>query len=93
MIKNKTIKLLIFFCVFPIFISYSFADQGVQDLLDRIESSLEQKDFTAYLNVFAPDIREKEEKALQEKYEECKLENVTVFKTQKRIEIENGIKT
>ena len=93
MIKNKTIQLLIFFCVCPFFISYSFGDQGVQDLLDRIASSLEQKDFSAYLNMFAPEMREKEEKALQEKFEELKMEKVTVFKTRKRIEIENGIKT
>ena len=93
MIKNKAIKILIFICVCPLLISYSFGDQGIQDLLDGIESSLEQKDFKAYLNWFAPDLREKEEKALQEKFEELKLKNVSVFKTRKRIEIENGFRT
>ena len=93
MIKNKVIKILIFICVCPLLISYSFGDQGIQDLLDGIESSLEQKDFKAYLNWFAPDLREKEEKALQEKFEELKLKNVSVFKTRKRIEIENGFRT
>ena len=93
MIKNKTIQLLIFLCISLFFVSSSFGEQGVEDLLDRVESSLEQKDFTAYLNFFAPDMREKEEKALREKFEELNLENVTVFKTRKRIEIDNGIRT
>ena len=93
MIKNKTIQLIIFLCISLFFVSSSFGEQGVEDLLDRVESSLEQKDFTAYLNFFAPDMREKEEKALREKFEELNLENVTVFKTRKRIEIDNGIRT
>jgi hypothetical protein len=93
MIKNKAIQFLLLCCICMFFISYSFGDQGVQDLLDMVESSLEQNEFTAYLNMFVPKIREKEESELQKKLEELKLEKVTVFKTRKRIEIENGIRT
>ena len=93
MIKKKLVRLLLIICVCPIIISFSFGDQGVQDLLDRIESSLKQKDIEAYLNIFAPEIREQEEIALQEKFEQLNLESVTVFKTRRQITTENGIRT
>jgi hypothetical protein len=67
-------------------------DQGVQGLLDKIKISLEQKDFAAYLNLYAPELREIEEKSLQEKFEQLELEKVTVFHTPKRLEIESGIR-
>jgi hypothetical protein len=79
--------------VCSVIISFSFGEQDVQDLLDRIESSLEQKDIEAYLNNFAPEIREQEEIALREKFEQLNLESVTVFKTRRQITTDNGIRT
>ena len=93
MIKKKLIQALIFICFCPLFIPECLGDQGVQGLLDGIKSSLEQGDFAAYLNLFAPELREIEEKSLQEKFEQLKLEKVTVFDTPKRIEIESGVRT
>lgn len=93
MIKRKLVRLLLIICVCSVVISSSFGDQGVQDLLDRIKSSLEQKDIEAYLNIFAPEIREQEEIALREKFEQLNLESVTVFKTRRQITTENGIRT
>jgi len=92
-IKKKFVRLLLIACVCPVVISFSFGDQGVQDLLGRIESSLEQKDIEAYLNIFAPEIREQEETALREKFEQLHLESVTVFKTRRQVTTENGIRT
>jgi hypothetical protein len=92
-IKKKLVRLLLIICVCPVVISFSLGDQGVQDLLDRIESSLEQKDIEAYLNIFAPEIREREEIALREKFEQLNLESVKVFKTRRQITTENGIRT
>jgi len=92
-IKKKLTKLFLIICVCPVIISFSFGDQGAQDLLDRIESSLEQKDIEAYLNIFAPEIREQEEIALREKFEQFNLESVKVLKTRRQITTENGIRT
>ncbi len=93
MIKNKAFRLSLIFCIISFFYSYSFGNQGVESLLDSIVSSLEQKDFSAYLDLFAPELKEKEEAGLQEKLEGFDLEKVTVYKTRKRIDIENGIRT
>jgi hypothetical protein len=93
MIKIKLSRLFFFLCVFPFVLSYSFGEQGVLDLLARIQSSLEQKDIAAYLDILSPDIREREEKSLRARFEQLYLDNVTVFKTGKQINIENGVRT
>lgn len=93
MIKYRAIQRLLFFCLSFFSVLYSFGDQGVQDLLDSIKSTLEQKDFSAYSQAFAPELRQKEEKELREKFDEFELENVIVFKTKKEIETKSGIRT
>lgn len=74
-------------------LSYSSGDQGVLGLLEKVERSLEQKDLTAFLNVLAPEIREREEKALRDKFERSRFESVRVFRTKKQIDTGNGIRT
>lgn len=93
MIKKKLLRLFLLFCFFPVVISYSFGNQDVQDLLERVENSLGQKDIAAYLNIFSPEMREQEERALRDKFEQLHMESVTVFKARRQIEIENGIRT
>ena len=93
MIKKRLIRFLFIICVCPVVISSSFGDQDVLDFLDRIGSSLEQKDMETYLEFFAPELREQEEMALREKFEQLDLESVTVFKTQRLITTKNGIRT
>jgi len=92
-IKQKFIRFFLFFCIFPVVFSFSFGDQGVQDLLDKIKSSLEKKDITAYLNIFPPGIRDQEKKNLLEKFEQLNMDSVTVFKTGKQINAGNTIRT
>ncbi|UCE41748.1 MAG: hypothetical protein JSV17_01775 [Candidatus Aminicenantes bacterium] len=93
MIKTKLVRLLLIICICPVVISSSFGAQDIQDLLDRIESSLKQRDIEAYLDNFAPEIREREELALREKFEQLNLDSVSVFRTQRQIRTENGIRT
>ena len=91
--KIKSLKFFFFFCVFSVVLSYSFGERNVLELLERVESSLEQKDIAAYLDILSPELREQEQKALQEKFEELHIQNVTVFNTAKQINIDNGIRT
>ena len=93
MIKIKRIGWLVFFCVFPVVFSYSFDDQGISSFIQRIADSLEQKDIAAYLDTLSPEIRDGEERALRDKFEELDLDTVTVFTTGKRIVTENGVRT
>jgi hypothetical protein len=92
-IKNKIIRFFFFLSICAFFMGPSFGSQSVQTLLDKVEASLEQRDFAAYLDLFVPELRENERAELREKFEELNLESVSVFKTRKRIELENGIRT
>ena len=93
MIKKKLILLFLFICVCLSVIPSSFENKDVQDLLDALESSLEQKDIEAYLKHFAPELRDQEEMDLREKFEQLDLDSVAVFRTQRQILTENGIRT
>ena len=93
MIKKNFIGLFILFYLFFVAASYSRENQGAQDLIEKIENSLEQKDFAAFLDLFSPELREQEERGLREKFNQLNLESVNVFKTLKRIETENGVRT
>jgi hypothetical protein len=91
--QNKFLRILIFVCFSSVVISSSFGNQDVQDLLDRLETSLKQKDIAAYLDNFTPEIREQEEKAFQEKFQRLNLDAVTVHRSRRQVVTNSGIRT
>jgi hypothetical protein len=93
MARLNFIRLFLILTTCAAVFSYSSGDQGVQDFQDRIKNYLEQRDIPSYLNILAPELREQEERALQEKFEQFNLDTVTVFKTRRQTAIDNGIRT
>lgn len=93
MVKKQLFRLFVLCCFLPVVISTTFGNQDVQNLLERVENSLGQKDIAAYLEVVSPEIREQEERALRDKFEHLRMESVAVYRAQRQIEIENGIRT
>ncbi len=73
------------------FLSFrSFGNQRVNDLLARVENSLKNKDFPAYLAAFSPEIREMEKQLISSSFDLFEWKNISYFKTDRLIETETG---
>jgi hypothetical protein len=64
--------------------------QSIQALFNQIQASLQKRDFVAYLDLFEPGLREKEEKSLRSVYDAAKMETVRLRLAGQRTEADGA---
>jgi hypothetical protein len=92
MIRKKILICSLCFCLFSLFICPSFGDQGVQEVIAKMQDALKRKDISSYLEFFIPELREKEEQAIFYKFNQIEMKEVTFFKTDRLNETDDGIR-
>jgi hypothetical protein len=78
---------LLAFCIRP-----SFGDQGVHEVIAKMQDALNQKNIPEYLDFFTPRLREREEQAILHIFNQLEMEKVTFFRADRLNEIEEGIR-
>ncbi len=80
------LSMLLAFILFP---PLHAEEYTLNDFIGQIQNSLTQKDVTAYLENFAPDIRSIEEINFKDKFDLFQMERATLYKTSERIKSED----
>lgn len=86
--KNKFLRILFltFFLSFFIIPWISAEEQSIDEFITRLKKSLDEKDIPAYLSAFSPEIRDREEKAMEAILNNFEADRVSFHRASKAIQ-------
>lgn len=91
-IRKKTLIFSLCLALSYLFV-FPSGGQSIRESMVNMQDALKQKDIKAYLEFFAPGLREREEEDISYKFKQQEMEKVTFFIADRLKETDNGLRT